>query len=126
MKNKNDLENTKLKMISKQIPVLTYYGYNKATTTQLNQKKHNRYNMQEVYPTSMDWAPTTKEAKAQPGKKPNIILDKIDSAVTKLYWTYIVHLPFFIMTPDDGFLLHLFFLSIFSVSLFGIIKYCFL
>lgn len=76
--------------------------------------------------TSMEWVPTNKELKMRSGKKPNILLDKIDGVISKLYWMYYVHLPFYVMTSDDAFYLHLFFLSIFSLSLFGLIKYCFL
>ncbi|CCK72163.1 Tsc3p KNAG_0J00810 [Huiozyma naganishii CBS 8797] len=74
----------------------------------------------------MMWVPTIKQMRAKSGQKRNIVLEKMDAFVSKLYWMYYVHLPFYVMTSDDAFYLHVFFLSIFSLSLFGVIKYCFL
>ncbi|CAI4058602.1 hypothetical protein N7582_001148 [Saccharomyces uvarum] len=74
---------------------------------------------------SMVYIPTTKEAKRRSGKS-NGILNAIEEFIEKLYWAYYIHLPFYLMASFDSFFLHVFFLTIFSLSFFGIIKYCFL
>lgn len=75
---------------------------------------------------SLEWVPTMKQVRAHSKGKYNTISSKIDNFVSQLYWTYYVHLPFYIMTSDDAFIVHLLFLSVFSLGIFGIIKYCFL
>lgn len=49
--------------------------------------------------------------------------DAIGDFVESLYWMYYIHLPFYLMTSFDSFCLHAFFLIIFSLSFFGVIKY---
>ncbi|CAI4262234.1 CAS_1a_G0002470.mRNA.1.CDS.1 [Saccharomyces cerevisiae] len=75
--------------------------------------------------SSMVYIPTTKEAKRRNGKSEGI-LNTIEEVVEKLYWTYYIHLPFYLMASFDSFFLHVFFLTIFSLSFFGILNYCFL
>lgn len=49
--------------------------------------------------------------------------DTIADFTESLYWMYYIHLPFYLMTSFDSFCLHAFFLIIFSLSVFGVIKY---
>ncbi|QLL32173.1 hypothetical protein HG536_0C03410 [Torulaspora globosa] len=49
--------------------------------------------------------------------------DAIADFVESLYWMYYIHLPYYLMTSFDSFCLHTFFLIIFSLSVFGVIKY---
>lgn len=75
---------------------------------------------------SMKYVETIRERKIRkaPGKD---IFDKAGDAigdfVESLYWMYYIHLPFYLMTSFDSFCLHAFFLIIFSLSFFGVIKY---
>ncbi|CCD22896.1 Tsc3p NDAI_0A07420 [Naumovozyma dairenensis CBS 421] len=77
---------------------------------------------------TMTYVPTNKEIKEKRrgvnGKAS--ITEKIEEIVEKLYWMYYIHLPYYLMTSFDSFCLHVFFLTIFSLSVFGVIKYCFL
>lgn len=58
--------------------------------------------------SSMVYIPTTKEAKRRNGKSEGI-LNTIEEVVEKLYWTYYIHLPFYLMASFDSFFLHVFF-----------------
>ncbi|SCW01662.1 LAFE_0E04544g1_1 [Lachancea fermentati] len=49
--------------------------------------------------------------------------EKVSNFFENLYWMYYIHLPYYLMTSFDAFCLHIFFLTIFTLSLFGIIKY---
>ncbi|CCF57037.1 hypothetical protein KAFR_0C00420 [Kazachstania africana CBS 2517] len=75
---------------------------------------------------TMTWVPTIKEAKEANKDKQNVIIDKLEEGIEKLYWMYYIHLPYYLMTSFDSFCLHVFFLTIFCLSIFGVIKYCFL
>ncbi|SCU83944.1 LAMI_0C05468g1_1 [Lachancea mirantina] len=52
--------------------------------------------------------------------------ERISDFAESIYWMYYIHLPFYLMTSFDAFCLHTFFLAIFTLSLFGFIKYIFL
>ncbi|CCC71829.1 hypothetical protein NCAS_0I01610 [Naumovozyma castellii] len=77
---------------------------------------------------TMIFVPTNKELKekrrAANGR--GSIMEKVEEIVEKLYWMYYIHLPYYLMTSFDSFCLHLFFLTIFSLSVFAVIKYIFL
>ncbi|AQZ09485.1 TSC3 (YBR058C-A) [Zygosaccharomyces parabailii] len=46
--------------------------------------------------------------------------------IRRTFWTYYIHLPFYVITQGDAFWLHMFCLTIMSLGVFGIVKYCFL
>lgn len=77
-------------------------------------------------PHLMEYVPTVKEMRQGDDYKQNIIVEKIEDVVEKIYWMYYIHLPYYLMVEFDSFCLHVFFLTIFSLSVFGVIKYCFL
>lgn len=72
--------------------------------------------------SSMRYIETIRERKIRKGSGGGI-LDKIADLNESLYWMYYIHLPFYLMTSFDSFCLHAFFLTIFSLSFFGVIKY---
>lgn len=74
---------------------------------------------------SMIYVETIKERQTRLGSGKGI-QDRIKDILENAYWVYYVHLPFYLMTSFDAFCLHSFFLTIFSFSIFGILKYCFL
>ena len=79
----------------------------------------------EKHKTSMQYVDTIQEARLRNGSK-NSHMDFIEDIGEKIYWVYYIHLPYYLMTSFDSFCLHVFFLVIFSLSFFGLIKYCFL
>ncbi|GAV54536.1 hypothetical protein ZYGR_0AM00740 [Zygosaccharomyces rouxii] len=44
----------------------------------------------------------------------------------KTFFNYYIHLPFYVITQGDAFWLHTFCITIMSLGLFGIVKYCLL
>lgn len=76
--------------------------------------------------STMEWIPTIKESKMKSENKQHFVLEKAEEVVEKLYWMYYIHLPYYLMTSFDSFCLHVFFLTIFCLSTFGVVKYCFL
>ncbi|CCH62851.1 hypothetical protein TBLA_0I01920 [Henningerozyma blattae CBS 6284] len=94
-----------------------------ATTSQINKEKTELETSQAK--TSFQYVETIHDAKVRTGTK-DTFPQKIADCFEKLYWIYYIHLPFYLMTSFDSFCLHVFFLMIFSLSLFGIIKYIFL
>lgn len=75
---------------------------------------------------SMKYVETVREHKIResPGMSTiDKLGDMIGDFVESLYWMYYIHLPYYLMTSFDSFCLHAFFLTIFSLGFFGIIKY---
>lgn len=75
---------------------------------------------------SMRYVETMRERKIRESAgKSNVdkIGDMIGDFVESLYWMYYIHLPYYLMTSFDSFCLHAFFLTIFSLGFFGVIKY---
>ncbi|SCU80347.1 LADA_0B06744g1_1 [Lachancea dasiensis] len=52
--------------------------------------------------------------------------EKLSNFGENLYWMYYIHLPYYLMTSGDAFCLHSFFLAMFTLGVFGLIKYLFL
>lgn len=44
----------------------------------------------------------------------------------KTFWAYYIHLPFYGLTNGDALCLHTFCLTLMSLGLFGVVKYCLL
>ncbi|SCU78467.1 LANO_0A03092g1_1 [Lachancea nothofagi CBS 11611] len=53
-------------------------------------------------------------------------VEKVSNFGENLYWMYYIHLPYYLMTSGDAFCLHSFFLGMFTLGLFGLVKYMFL
>ncbi|AGO13891.1 AaceriAGR026Cp [[Ashbya] aceris (nom. inval.)] len=49
--------------------------------------------------------------------------EKVFKFFESLYWMYYIHLPYYLMTSFDSFCLHVFFLVVFTLSLFGLLKW---
>lgn len=75
--------------------------------------------------STMVYVETIRERKLREGSGKGV-MDKLADFIESLYWMYYIHLPFYLMTSFDSACLHVFFLTIFSLSFFGILKYCFL
>lgn len=75
--------------------------------------------------STMVYVETIRERKLRDGSGKGV-MDKLADFIESLYWMYYIHLPFYLMTSFDSACLHVFFLTIFSLSFFGILKYCFL
>lgn len=89
-------------------------------------RKHADEHHQARARTSMKFVETIRERKVREsaGKsKVDKIGDMIGDFVESLYWMYYIHLPYYLMTSFDSFCLHAFFLTIFSLGFFGVIKY---
>lgn len=66
------------------------------------------------------------ETSAQRSHRLNINPNPIAQFLRRTYWAYYVHLPFYGLTQLDSFWLHTFFLTLMSLGLFGVVKYCIL
>ena len=74
----------------------------------------------------MEFVPTIKEKRERGEDRQNFFVEKIADTIEKMYWMYYINLPYYLMVDLDSFILHSFILIIFSLSVFGIVKYCFL
>lgn len=72
----------------------------------------------------MEFVPTVKERRASVEYKRNFIIEKIEDAIEKMYWMYYINLPYYLMLTWDAYILHTFILTMFSLGVFGILKYC--
>ncbi|SMN21295.1 similar to Saccharomyces cerevisiae YBR058C-A TSC3 Protein that stimulates the activity of serine palmitoyltransferase (Lcb1p, Lcb2p) several-fold [Maudiozyma saulgeensis] len=72
----------------------------------------------------MEFIPTVKERRANGLDKQNFIVEKIEDGIEKMYWMYYINLPYYLMLTADAYILHTFILTMFSLSVFGIVKYC--
>ncbi|KAL3228946.1 Serine palmitoyltransferase-regulating protein TSC3 [Nakaseomyces bracarensis] len=75
--------------------------------------------------STMRYVLTTKERRVQEGNG-TTLMHYVEDICDKVYWMYYIHMPYYLMTSFDAFCLHTFFLIIFSLSIFGVVKYCFL
>ncbi|CAR30964.1 hypothetical protein ZYGR_0P02680 [Zygosaccharomyces rouxii] len=66
------------------------------------------------------------ETNAQRNKRLNERVNLWSKILHKTFFNYYIHLPFYVITQGDAFLLHTFCLTIVSLGLFGIVKYCLL
>lgn len=62
---------------------------------------------------------TPTDAQQATGK----VHEKVYKFFESLYWMYYIHLPYYLMTSFDSFCLHVFFLVVFTLSLFGLLKW---
>ena len=74
--------------------------------------------------STMRYVLTLKERRELEGKGITM-MHRFEDFMDRIYWMYYIHMPYYLMTSFDAFCLHTFFLMIFSLSLFGIVKYCF-
>ncbi|KAG0660210.1 hypothetical protein C6P45_001626 [Maudiozyma exigua] len=72
----------------------------------------------------MEFVPTVKEKRASVEYKRNFIIEKIEDAIEKMYWMYYINLPYYLMLTWDAYILHTFILTMFSLGVFGVLKYC--
>ncbi|EDO14475.1 hypothetical protein Kpol_251p5 [Vanderwaltozyma polyspora DSM 70294] len=72
--------------------------------------------------SSFNYVETIKERKEKQGET-ETLKEKAEDMAENVYWAYYVHLPFYVMTEGDSFWLHVFFLLIFSMGLFGVLKW---
>lgn len=77
-------------------------------------------------PQNMEFTPTIKEKRERGEDRQNFFVEKIADCIEKMYWMYYINLPYYLMVDVDSFILHTFILVTFSLSVFGVVKYCFL
>ncbi|CCH44302.1 Serine palmitoyltransferase-regulating protein [Wickerhamomyces ciferrii] len=56
-------------------------------------------------------------------KDSNLIITKIRNFFEQLYWAYYIHLPYYLMKNEEAFVLHLFFLTVLTVSVYAVFAY---
>lgn len=66
------------------------------------------------------------ETSAQRSQRLNIYPNPVAQFLRRTYWAYYAHLPFYGLTKLDAFWLHTFFLTLMSLGVFGVVKYCIL
>jgi hypothetical protein len=51
------------------------------------------------------------------------VVTAVRNMFEKLYWMYYIHLPYYLMESQDAFFLHVFFLMLFSLTVYAIFSY---
>ncbi|CEP22662.1 TSC3 [Cyberlindnera jadinii] len=68
---------------------------------------------------TFEYYPTNEER----NKNSYFLVATLRHVFEKLYWMYYIHLPYYLMESQDAFVLHLFFLTLFSLCIYAVFSY---
>lgn len=66
---------------------------------------------------------TTHQKQQNNTSLPIIIFTYLKNFLDSLYWAYYIHLPYYLLNNEDAFLLHSFFLSLFTLAIYAFFAY---